>query len=166
MSASREQVCGSQDKSPGQGHWPTNRDDTLPATWLDHTQACHCRAASAAAKLPFLWSCRQQDRGWSVTAPFPRDETGSFLDATLHRYTLKEQEQAFLPRCVARNGLHHEKHESVYAGWILNYSLEGRVQKIITHRPTHANTLHRMRRNSLQCRLPSLEIPPSVAESL
>lgn len=53
--------------------------------------------------------------------------------------------------CAEMNweGIQREKHEPVFAGWIPELHLEGRVQKTV-HWLTHANTVHRTRTNSLE----------------
>lgn len=121
-----------RDKPPGQGHWPTSRAEAgLPRLGLQER--------------------RQQDRGWSATAPVSR--TLPFTEA-------------LLPQCeLGRDHSVRSTSLSWPAGF-LNYGLEGRVQKITVHWLTHANTVHRTRTNSLESTAGLETLWPSPAESL
>lgn len=74
--------------------------------------------------------------------------------------------EALLPQCeLGRDHSVRSTSLSWPAGF-LNYSLEGRVQKITVHWLTHANTVHRTRTNSLESTAGLETLWPSPAESL
>lgn len=89
-----------RDKPPGQGHWPTSRAEA----------ACHVLGPAGVRAAG--------QRLQSVTAPVSRD--GTAASGTLP-FT-----DVLLPRMRTGKGLHREKHEPVFAGWIPQLQFGGK----------------------------------------